>query len=114
MGFLHKGTVVLVVSETGVDMVIVRAGITVIGLMGLVVFQGGSEPDSGGAKIGNVIQVVDYALEVTSVAGNRVIAVYGVSGARNVPGAGGTVEILPCHSVSLSVKADEKRSGMMR
>ena len=91
----HKGLVVLVVAKSRVDMIIVGAGIAVVALARLVVQQERGAPDSRSAQIGNIIQVVDEALDVAAVTGHRVLPVHLVRRSGNTPGAGGTVQVFP-------------------
>ena len=57
-----------VVTETGIYLVVVRRGITVVGTPAVVVKQQGGVPNGGGAEVGDIVQMVDDALQVASVA----------------------------------------------
>ena len=78
MGFFHKGLVQGIVAETGVDMIIVRAGIAVVTLVVLIVQQERRGPDGGDAQVSQIVQMVDDALQVAAVTGHRVHAVHGI------------------------------------
>ena len=93
VSFFHELLVKLVVSETGIYVIVVCAGIAVVRLLRLVVEQQGSAPYCSGSEAGDVVQVVHNALDVAAVAGDRIGAVYFVRCFRNPPGAGRAVEI---------------------
>ena len=95
MRFLHKQLIVLVVAETGVYVVVVGAGIAVVALGRLVVEEKRRAPDGRGAQVGHVVQVVYHALDVSSMAGHRVLAVYLVGRCGNAPGTCASVKVLP-------------------
>ena len=67
MGLGHEFLIQGVVAVTGVYPVIIRRGIAVVGAPAVVVEQERGVPDGGGAEVGDVVQVVDYALQVASV-----------------------------------------------
>ena len=93
MGFVDKTLVEGIVTETGVDVIVVRAGIAVVGLVRLIVQQQRCGPDGRGTQIGHIIQMVDHALEVSAVPRHGVFAVHFVGGLRGGPGMAGTVFI---------------------
>ena len=57
----------VVVAEAGIDPVVVRRGIAVVGEGRLVVLEDGIEPDLGVAHVGDVVEMVDDALQVAAV-----------------------------------------------
>ena len=61
------GAVELVGAEARIDAVVVSAGVAVIGLHGLVVEQQRGRPDGRRPHRGDVVQVVDHALQVSAV-----------------------------------------------
>ena len=73
MGGIHQFLIFLVGAVTGVDVIVVGAGIAVVGTVAGVVAQQRRAPESRGAQIGNVVQVVDDALEVTAMAAHRLL-----------------------------------------
>ena len=75
MGRLHQLLILLIGSVTGVDVIIVGAGIAVVGAMAGVVPQQRGAPESRSAQIGNVIQMVDNALQVAAVAAHGLLPV---------------------------------------
>ena len=74
--FLNQLAVFLIGAEAGIYFVIIGRGIAVVASSLHVVFQYGSEPQSGYAQVGEVVQVLFDTGQVTAVAGVRVIAVY--------------------------------------
>ena len=85
VAFGHKGLVQGVVSEAGVDVVVVGAGIAVVTLLRLVVQQQRGAPDGRSTQVRYIVQVIDDALQVSSVPGNRILAVHLVREERNGP-----------------------------
>ena len=75
MSLVHKLPVKLVATHARVNFVIVPAGIAVIGFKALVVHQQRSAPNSGSAQLSHIVQMVDYALYVASVAAQVHVAV---------------------------------------
>ena len=75
VGGAHQFTVFLVGAVTGIDVVIIAAGVTVIGPVAGVVSQQRSAPEGGGTQVGNVIQVVDNALDITTMAAHGLLPV---------------------------------------
>ena len=67
VGLAHKFAVEGVAAEAWVDAVVVGSGISVIRLVGRIVEQQGGGPDSGGSQVGDVVEVVNHALEVATV-----------------------------------------------
>ena len=90
---LNKGFVQGIVSKAGVDMIIVRAGIAVVGLPGLVVQQQRRTPDGRGAQVFDIIQVVHHALQVAAVTGHGIGPVHPVRQLGHRPGYQGAVFI---------------------
>ena len=76
MRLLNKGLVQRIVSEPGVYMIIVRAGIAVVGLPGLVVQQQRRAPDGRGAQVFHIVQMVYDALQVAAVTGHGIGTVH--------------------------------------
>ena len=74
MSLVHKLPVKPVGAETGVDMVIVSAGIAVIRAFRFIVKKQRGVPDGSGAKVGYIVQMVDDALDVPSVTAEELIA----------------------------------------
>ena len=67
--FLEKG----VAAEARIDLVIVAAGVAVIGLVFLVIEEERGAPDRSGTEVGDVVEMVDDSLEVTSMAAERFV-----------------------------------------
>ena len=78
MGLVHKFLVERVVAEARVDVVIIPAGVTVIGLLRLVVQQERRVPDSRRTQVGDIVQMVDKSLDITTVPGYRILPVHDV------------------------------------
>ena len=112
MGLVHEGLEKGVVAEAGVDMVIVRAGIAVIALIGLVVQQERRIPDGRRAQVRHIVQVVDDALEVAAVAGHGILTVHSVRGGRNGPRMAGAVDVFP--ALPLLIVVHEGRGKAVR
>ena len=79
---IHHLAIHLVVSETRVDMIIVRAGIAVIRLMLLVVFEERCRPEDRSSQVGNVIQIVYDAPDVAAVPAEEFVFVSRLESAR--------------------------------
>ena len=94
MGLVHHLLVVGVVAEARVDVVVIGAGVAVVGLLRLVVQQQRRAPEGRGAQVGDVVQVVDDALDVAAVAGHRILAVHLVGRGGDGPGDGRAVVVL--------------------
>ena len=75
VGFGDIFPVLGIAAETWVDAVVVATGIAVVRPLGLVVHQKRSTPDGGGTKVGDVVQVIDNALKITTMAAKRLAAV---------------------------------------
>ena len=75
MGRLHQLLILLIGSVTGVDVIIVGAGIAVIGAVTGVVPQQRRAPEGRSAQVGNVIQMVDDTLHVAAVAAHGLLPV---------------------------------------
>ena len=65
----------VVVAEACIDMVIIGAGITVIGGHRKVVFDKRCTPDRGGTEVADIIEIVDDTLDVSAMASERLAAV---------------------------------------
>ena len=64
---LCQCAVFLIGAEAGVNLVIVCGGITVVGPLGLVVFEQGIEPYGGESHVVEVVEMLCDAGEVTTV-----------------------------------------------
>ena len=93
MGLVHELPVQGVVAEARIDVVIVSAGVAVVGLLRLVVQQQRGVPDGRRAQVGDIVQMVDDALEVAPVPGHRILAVDIIRRFGNGPRNGGAVVI---------------------
>ena len=81
VGLLDILTIQLVATHTGVDVVVVGTGIAVVGVVRLVVQQEGRGPDGRHTQVGNVVEVVDDALQVATVTAVQILTV-GLLGRR--------------------------------
>ena len=84
MAFAHELAVHLIVSEAGIDAVIVTAGISVVGLARLIVLEQRSVPDGRCAQVGDIVQMVHNALYVASVTASKLLAVSLVVSIRRI------------------------------
>ena len=75
-------------------MIVIGAGVAVVGLARLVVQQQGRAPNGRRTQVGDIVQVVDDALDVAAVAGHRVLAVHLVGRGGDRPGDGRAVVVL--------------------
>ena len=78
----HQRAVQFVGAVAGVDLIVVRAGIAVVGIGRLVVEGDGRRPYGGDAEVGQIVQMIHDALEVTAVtsAGELAVALLGGQG----------------------------------
>ena len=72
---LHVFAVQAVAAEAGIDVVVVGAGVAVVGAPGGVVLQQRGAPDGRGAQVTDVVQVIDDSAKVSAVAGAGVLPV---------------------------------------
>ena len=75
----HQRAVQFVGAVAGVDLIVVRTGIAVVGIGRLVVEGDGRRPDGGDAEVGQIVQMIHDALEVSAVtsAGELAVALLG-------------------------------------
>ena len=106
---VHKCLIPGIVSKAGINVVVVRYGISVVTAARLVVDKERSAPNGRSAKVLNVIQVVYHALDIASVAGVGVFPVHLVQHERDLPGVAGAILICALRGFSLSkaVRHDE-------
>ena len=76
MRFLHQRAEIFITSETPVNLVIVRNGISMIRTAFHVIFLRRVQPDSRRSQISDIVQMVRYALKVSAVTGKSVRAVH--------------------------------------
>ena len=75
MGLLDICLEEVVVTETAVDMVVVRTCVAVVCGLFEIVFDQRSTPDRCRAELADIVEVVDYTLDVAAVASERLAAV---------------------------------------
>ena len=79
VGFVTQAAIFLVAAETGVNLVVVGGGITVVGalcaVVGRIVFKHGGEPQGGDTQLFEIVEVLAYAFEVAAMSQTRLRAV---------------------------------------
>ena len=73
VGLVHERAVEFVGAVAGIDAVIVGTGVAVVGIGLLVVEEQRRRPDGRGAQAGNVVEVVDDALDVAAVGAAEIL-----------------------------------------
>jgi len=76
MRLLHQVPEFLVASETTVYLIIVGNGISMIGPFFHIIFLNRIEPYTRHSQIDNIIQMIFYSFQVTTMACKRIVAVY--------------------------------------
>ena len=65
-----------IITEARIDFIIISNGIPVIGAFGHIVLQDRIQPNSGNAQVGEIIQMIGYPFQVTSVAGIHIRTIH--------------------------------------
>ena len=93
MGSIHHLPVQGIVTEAGVDVIVIGTGIPVVGLLRLVIQQQRRAPKGRRPEVRYIIQMVDDALDVAAMPRHRVVPVHDVRRLGNIPGKRGAIVI---------------------
>ena len=71
----HKLTIQFIGTETRVNVIVIRAGIAMIGAVRLIVFQKRSAPDRSRTEILDIIEMVNDTLDISSVTAEKSLTI---------------------------------------
>ena len=76
MGGTNQLAKLFIITEARIDFIIIRNGIPVIRTFGHIVLQDRIQPDGGNAQVGEIIQMIGYPFQVTSVTGIHIRTIH--------------------------------------